>query len=219
MHPRPKNCGLPLYSHITLAGTAHPNQNREVTRSAPPTNGLPRKTPAKKPKPVDILLNKLGRSALAASPPNNRDFSIHSAMAKQQKSGHSRSQFYVPVETETSVQQMQSHIHDLQDRNRQAAQRLMRASDHLELQNLPQQGPIIIELRNIASFLKEGIVEEAEMAIDDPPVKMPSRSGSISVQMQPRSNSMSVVDNAQRKVPNGQACEMIEMNFNKKKNF
>lgn len=214
---------------MTLAGTAHPNQNRELTKSALPTNGLPKKPPVKKPKPVDILLNKLGRSALAASPPNNRDFFIHSAMEKQQmvKSGvqaHARSQFYVPVETETNIQQMQSHIFDLQSRTRHAVQRLTRASDHLEQQNLPQQGPIIIELREIASLLNEGIVEEAEMAIDDPPVQVQSRSNSLSMKvdkLQPRSNSLSMKmgENGQRKPPPVNGQELVEMNFQKKKNF
>lgn len=131
---------------------------------------------------------------------------------------NSQSQFYVPVEAEASAQQLQAHVLDLQSRTRQAVQRLTRASNHLEQQNLPQQGPIIIELREIASLLSDGIAEEAEMAIDDPPsAKLQSRSNSLSVKMHPRSNSTSVVDeNVQRKLNGQMAHEMVYFGTKKK---
>uniref|UniRef100_A0A1I7RUT5 Rab-GAP TBC domain-containing protein n=1 Tax=Bursaphelenchus xylophilus TaxID=6326 RepID=A0A1I7RUT5_BURXY len=59
-HPKPKN--LSLYSHMTLAGKAHPNQDRSVYRFTNGFNGV------SKPKMrANQVLSKLARPALSAN--------------------------------------------------------------------------------------------------------------------------------------------------------
>lgn len=216
---------------MTLAGTAHPNQNREVLRPNDAINKKSTNMPVKKNKPVDILLNKLGRHALAASPPKNKELYMNSSMDNRNVpiKVPNRSKFYVPIDSDQNVQSnsLQSRVVDLQSRTRQAVQRLLKVSEGFEQQCLPQQQSMIIELRDIASLLNEGLmIQQEEVMISEPmPVsQLPSRSNSISnVKLPSRSNSVSNpnADRLAQRRPtlNGKECEMVEMHFARMKNF
>lgn len=166
----------------------------------------------------------MGRHALAASPPNNRDLYVNSSIDHRNtpvKTGRVdvRSKFYVPIEVDQNGQStsIQSHVYNLQSRTRQAVQRITRVSENLEQQGLPQQGPIIIELRDIASLLNGGLLAEEEEVIIPaplplpPPIQLPSRSNSVSNK---------AADPMQRRPTlSGKDCELMEMNFSKLKNY
>lgn len=156
------------------------------------------------------MLNKLGRNALAASPPSKSIFYTNSAIDRQNTPvkvpGKTQSKFYVSNDLNGHINSVQSRFLDLQNRSRQAVNRLMKVSEAMEQQVLPQQSPIIIELRSIASLLSNGL-EEATFI--EPPQKLPSRS-----------NSVSKPDESQRKSTlNGKECEMVEMHFARMKNY
>jgi len=190
------------------------------------TNGTNKKSthPAKKNKPVDILLNKLGRQALAASPPKHQRMHVNSTVdrnvpVKIPGKADASSKFYVSLEDSQNGQfnSVQARAYDLQNRTRHAVNRLLKASENLEKQGIPQQGPIIVELKDIASLLNGALINEEELMIAEPPSypvqQLPSRSNSIS------NKPMDIPTNQRKSTLNGKECEMVEMHFARKKNY
>lgn len=169
-----------------------------------------------KNKPVDILLNKLGSHALSASPPSKNTMYFNpgaNVPAKIPSKIEGRSKFYFPADSSQN-NNLNAHVFDLQNRTRQAVNRIRKASENLEQQGLPEQGPIIIELRDIASLLNEGLITDQEESImSEAPQQIPTRSNSISkpVRASSRSNSISI------KGP--RELELVELHFSKLKNF
>jgi hypothetical protein len=169
----------------------------------------------KKNKPVDILLNKLGGHALSASPPSKMYFNPVTVEKNVPVKVASKSKFYIPTDlSQNNLNAIQSRAYDLQNRARQAVTRIRKASENLEQQGLPEQGPIIIELKDIASLLNNGLMTEQEeaMIFETPIQQLPSRSNSISKpRLSSRSNSISIKGQKEH--------EMVEMHFSKLRNF
>ncbi|CAD5214538.1 unnamed protein product [Bursaphelenchus okinawaensis] len=213
-YPKPKN--LALYSHLTLAGKTHPNQDRSVSRFA---NGV------SNGKPKSNVLSKIARPALSAN---------STPLMKRPENGMNGAAEMVPLKlavpmdtnnAEPDLELMkeqicilQSRLNDADLKARKAAKDLLETAEYLEQkEEIGNQELCTIadELREMALVLRNDMLMEMERRRADSINRRPMTAEHFQlIQM-----NQDPVANVQPAKATPRSGEMVELHFARKKNF